>query len=132
MRHGVPILVCHAFIGFNDHTPTEAGLVRLERLIRHAEKRGIITVFENTEGEEYLDAVMNRFESSPALGFCIDTGHEMCYNRSKDMISLYGKKLCATYLNDNLGITGNELLFLTIHICCLLTERQIGTELHED
>lgn len=111
-RYSVPIMVCHAFIGFKDHSPTEIGLLRLERLVLHAEKRGIIVAFENTEGEEYLDAIMKRFDSSPALGFCIDTGHEMCYNRSKDMISLYGKKLCATHLNDNLGITGDEITFL--------------------
>lgn len=28
----------------------------------------------------------------------------MCYNRSKDMLALYGDRLSATHINDNLGI----------------------------
>ena len=111
-RYEVPILVCHAFIGFKDHTPTEIGLSRLEKLIRHAEKRNVLTAFENTEGEEYLAAVMNRFSDSPVLRFCIDTGHEMCYNPGKDMITLYGSKLAATHLNDNMGVTGEKITYL--------------------
>lgn len=72
--------------------------------MKEAERLGVKVAFENTEGEEYLTAVMERFKDSPAVGFCWDTGHEMCYNRSKDMLSLYGDNLIATHLNDNLGI----------------------------
>ena len=64
--------------------------------------------FENTEGEEYLTALMNAFKNDPSVGFCWDTGHEMCYNHSKDMLSLYGDKLICTHLNDNLGIRNYE------------------------
>ena len=42
------------------------------------------------------------------VGFCWDSGHEQCYNRGKDMLGLYGSKLIATHLNDNLGISDNE------------------------
>lgn len=38
------------------------------------------------------------------VGFCLDAGHEMCYNHSADMLSLYGDRLIATHINDNLGI----------------------------
>ena len=72
--------------------------------VHEAENLGVKVAFENTEGEEYLAAVMERFKNSPAVGFCWDTGHEMCYNHSKDMLSLYGDKLIATHINDNLGI----------------------------
>jgi len=56
---------------------------------------------------------MDTLFSSPAAGFCIDTGHEMCYNRSEDMIGKYGRngKLFCTHLNDNLGITGPEIFW---------------------
>lgn len=100
----VPIMVVHAFIGFEDHTPNERGLQNFEKVVREAERCGMKIAFENTEGEEYLAALMGHFAASPAVGFCWDTGHEMCYNRSKDMLSLYGDKLIATHLNDNLGI----------------------------
>ena len=47
------------------------------------------------------------------VGFCIDTGHEMCYNFSRDLIGKYGEYLIATHLNDNMGITNPpEITFL--------------------
>ncbi len=100
----VPIVVVHAFIGFNDHTPTEEGLKNFETIVKHAENKKIKIAFENTEGEEYLFALMDKFKDSEFVGFCWDTGHEMCYNRSADLLAKYGDKLIATHLNDNLGI----------------------------
>ena len=102
--HGVPVMVIHPFIGFEDHTPTQVGLDNYARIVEAAEKCGITLGFENVEGEEYLAALMKRFWDSPACGFCLDTGHELCYNEGKDMLSLYGDKLCHTHFNDNLGV----------------------------
>lgn len=101
---GTPIVVAHAFIGFEEHSPTEIGLKRFERLVDAAEKNNVKIAFENTEGEEYLAALMEHFKENETVGFCWDTGHEMCYNRFRDMTALYGDRLIATHLNDNLGI----------------------------
>ncbi len=102
---GAPIMVTHVYIGFKDFLPiTEVGLGRYGELVREAERLGVKIAFENTEGEEYLAALMEAFKDSPAVGFCWDTGHEMCYNHSKDMLALYGDRLLCTHLNDNLGI----------------------------
>lgn len=100
----VPIMVVHPFVGFEDHTPSRTGLNNFEKVVREAERLGVKVAFENTEGEEYLAAIMEHFKDNPAVGFCWDTGHEMCYNHSKDMIELYGDRLIATHINDNLGI----------------------------
>lgn len=100
---GVGIMVVHPFIGFLDHTPTRDGLDGYRPVVEEAEKRGVRLAFENVEGEEYLAALMAEFASSPAVGFCLDTGHEQCYNGGKDMLSLYGEKLCYVHLDDNLG-----------------------------
>ena len=104
VKYEVPIMVVHAFIGFEDHTPTQIGLERFGKLVKAAEQTNVKLAFENTEGEEYLAALMNEFKDSAAVGFCWDTGHEMCYNWSKDMLALYGDRLIATHINDNLGI----------------------------
>ena len=102
--NGVELMVSHAFIGFcTGMRPTEIGLERFGRVIREAERRGVKIAFENTEGEEFLAALLNAFGESPNVGFCWDTGHEMCYNGRKDMTALYGRCLLATHLNDNLG-----------------------------
>ena len=104
-RIGVPLVVIHPIAGMDRHTPNELGLVRFEKLIREAERTGMKLAFENVEGIEYLEAIMKCFSESPAVCFCWDTGHEMCYNFSEDVMARYGKKLIATHFNDNLGIT---------------------------
>ncbi len=105
---GAPIMVAHAFIGFEDHNPTAIGIKRFEKVVNSAEEKGIKIAFENTEGEEYLDALMEAFKNNKNVGFCLDTGHEMCYNRHRDMLASYGDRLIATHLNDNLGISRED------------------------
>lgn len=103
-RFDIPVMVIHPFIGFRDHTPTQIGLDNYARVVEVANKLGVRLGFENVEGEEYLAALMEKFWNEPCCGFCLDTGHEQCYNGGKDMMALYGEKLCHTHFNDNLGI----------------------------
>ena len=103
-RANVPIMILHVFIGFEDHDPTEIGLKRYGVLVDAAEKAGVKLALENTEGEEYLYALMERYGDRDCVGFCWDTGHEMCYNHSKDLLADFGSKLICTHINDNLGI----------------------------
>lgn len=113
-KHEVPIMVAHAFIGFEDHTPTAIGIDRFGQLVLAAKKAGVTLAFENTEGEEYLAALMDAFRNESCVGFCWDTGHEMCYNHSQNLLAPYGGRLVATHLNDNLGIKdhGGKITFL--------------------
>ena len=99
-----PIMVCHAFIGFDRNSPTVQGPGNFEPIIREAERLGVQVAFENTEGDAYLAALMQHFAGSRAVGFCWDAGHEKCYNDPQDMLALYGDRLLCTHLNDNLGI----------------------------
>lgn len=103
--NNVPIMVAHTYIGFYDgRTPNEQGIENYGKVITEAEKLGVKIAFENTEGEEYLAALMEHYKDNSCVGFCWDSGHEMCYNGSRDLLSLYGNKLIATHLNDNLGV----------------------------
>ena len=112
-RNGIGLMVAHAFIGFKDHTPNEAGLRNFERVAARAKELGVKIALENTEGEEYLEALMAHLRGYENVGFCWDTGHELCYNHSKDMLALYGDRLLGTHLNDNLGIRdfGGEITY---------------------
>ena len=103
-EHGIPVMVVHAFIGFNDHEPTPQGLVRYGQVVDAAGSCGVRIAFENTEGEEYLYALMEHFEGNDTVGFCWDSGHEMCYNHFQDLLARFGDRLLMTHLNDNLGI----------------------------
>ena len=116
---GVPVLVVHPFVGFDRHDVTEIGLERYGRVVAHARKQGIRIAFENVEGDEFLQALMNHFREDATVGFCWDTGHEMCYNRSVDQLALYGDRLICTHLNDNLGISdpqGNITWLDDLHV----------------
>lgn len=101
----VPVLVVHTYIGFApSEGPTQSGIENFRRIVEAAALKNVKIAFENTEGEEYLDALMRAFGSYENVGFCWDTGHELCYNKGKDMMALYGERLLCTHLNDNLGI----------------------------
>ncbi len=104
-ENGVGLMVSHCYIGFDGIVNiTPEGLSRYGRIIEEAERSGVNIAFENTEGEEYLAAILENFGDRKNVGFCLDTGHELCYNFGKDLLSLYGDKLIATHINDNLGI----------------------------
>lgn len=105
-RYEIPVMVSHVWIGFdNIGEPTKAGFENFGRIIKKASEFGVKIAFENTEGDNYLYALMERFKDSVSVGFCWDSGHEMCYNYSRDLLADFGDKLLVTHLNDNLGIS---------------------------
>ena len=104
----VPLMIVHAYKGFVNHEPNQLGIDRFGKVVQEASKLGIKVALENTEGEEYLAALMNAFAGNSHVGFCWDTGHELCYNGGKDMMALYGSRILGTHINDNLGIRDFE------------------------
>lgn len=101
----IPTLVAHTFIGFDEpYIPTSTGIERYGILAKRATELGINLALENTEGLEYLNALMEALDSEKSVGFCWDSGHELCYNYGKNLLEAYGSKLICTHLNDNLGI----------------------------
>ena len=122
----VPIMVVHAFIGFEKHTPTQMGIDMFGQLVSEAARLGVKVAFENTEGEEYLYALLDAFAGEKHVGFCWDSGHEMCYNRSQDLLAKYGDRLIATHINDNLGIKDNAGVITWIDDLHLLPFDGIG------
>ncbi len=109
--NSVNIMVSHAWIGFLPEAPNDVGVDRFSRLLDRAEKLGVTVALENTEGEGYLSYLWSRLSDRTSAGFCIDTGHEFCYNIGRDMIETYGNggKLVATHIDDNLGMTGDTI-----------------------
>ena len=105
-KHGIPVLVMHTWIGFTDiPSPTKKGLETYGKIVAKAKKYGVKIAFENTEGFDHFETLMNYFNGEETVGFCWDSGHEICYNYSKDLLAQYGDRLIMTHLNDNLGIS---------------------------
>ena len=104
-KHNIPIMVVHVWIGFDpSEGPTAVGLANYGEIVKKATEYGVKIAFENTEGEEYLFALMDHFQDNDTVGFCWDSGHELCYNHSQDLLAKFGDRLLITHLNDNLGI----------------------------
>ena len=108
---GCEIVVMHAIIGFDRHTPNNIGLERFRDILLYGKSKGVKVALENTEGLEYVEYLFKNLPEDLAY-FNIDTGHEMCYNYSKDLITKFKNRLIATHLNDNMGITGSEITWL--------------------
>lgn len=114
-EYGVPILVVHPYIGFDKiENPTECGVENFKKVVERAKISGVKIAFENVEGEAYLKKLMEAFADYDNVGFCWDSGHEQCYNRGRDMLAIYGDRLIATHLNDNLGVRdyNGEITFI--------------------
>lgn len=105
----VNLVVMHTIIGFDKFTPNELGVERFGKIFDAAKQYGVTVALENTEGEVYLEALMKAYRDHPSVRFCIDTGHEMCYNESRDMITKYGDRLVCTHINDNMKVTGDHI-----------------------
>ena len=104
-RFAIPVIVMHTWIGFEyTQVPNETGLRNYGIIVDKAREYGIRIAFENTEGEEFLFALMERFQDD-TVGFCWDSGHEMCYSYGKDLLKKLGHRLIMTHLNDNLGVS---------------------------
>ena len=114
--HGIPVMVVHVWKTFDYTTvPNEIGFKNFDKLVETATAYGVKIAFENTEGEEFLAALMERYPDNDTVGFCWDSGHEMCYNHSQDLLAAYGDRLLVTHLNDNLGIRafdGNTITWI--------------------
>ena len=106
----VPIMVAHVWGGRGglSEEPNTLGLERIRKVVEEAKRLGVKIAFENTKREAYLAAVMEEFKDYENVGFCWDTGHQLCFTPEIDMMELYGDRIIATHLNDNLGISNYD------------------------
>ncbi len=108
----IKTLVCHVYIGFDTVAKvTDTGIKNFSFLIDEAEKYNLNLAFENTEGVECLYGIKEQLSHRKNCGFCIDTGHELCYNAGYDLLKDFGDKLFFLHINDNMGVTGDRVFW---------------------
>ena len=102
----IPLLVVHPWNGVDySFCPDTLCFDHFDTLVTHADQLGISIAFENLEGPEFLGALLKRYADCKRIGFCWDSGHELCYTPGYDFLQQYGDRLMLTHLNDNLGVT---------------------------
>ncbi len=102
-RYQIPLMVMHGWQGLKYTVPPVLDFSVFDRIVDYAAEKNITIAFENLEGEEYLSALMSRYDDRPHIGFCWDSGHDHCYPHKTDFLEAYGQKLIMTHLNDNYG-----------------------------
>lgn len=101
----VPTLVVHSWQGLFYTFPSEPLDFRcFDRMVSYAQEKGVSIAFENLEGEEYLCALLKRYQDHTNVGFCWDSGHDHCYPHKTDFLKHFGDQLIMTHLNDNFGL----------------------------
>jgi len=104
-EYQIPIAVVHGWQGLEYTFPdTPLDFSVFDRIVDHAAKRSVSIAFENLEGEEYLQALIARYDRLPHIGYCWDSGHDHCYPHKLNFLESFGSKLIMTHLNDNLGL----------------------------
>ena len=101
-RYEIPVIVVHLTDGSTPPPPGELGIDRLRRITRRAEALGVALAIENLRSAETLRFTLARL-TSPAVGFCYDSGHECCRTPDEDFLSEFGNRTIAVHLHDNMG-----------------------------
>ncbi len=105
----IPIMVVHSSQHFDtSRAPTEAGFRNFTALVAYAASKNVRIALENMEREIFIFALMEHFHNHPNVGFCWDSGHELCYNRAIPLLEHFGHRLIMTHINDNWGIRSED------------------------
>lgn len=105
-KYNIPIAVMHATIGNPTDfviEPNEHGLNCMKRIVDVARKNNVKIALENVDGSsfKYVKFLLDNIKSEN-LGFCYDLGHHQLYNSKIDMLKMYGDRLFALHIHDNL------------------------------
>lgn len=98
--HGVPVLVVHLSSGKNAPVISDAGVARFRRLMAVAKEKGVKIAYENQRKLANIALMFEIFEDEAC--FCWDVGHEECFAYGRRFMPLFGDKLVALHVNDNL------------------------------
>lgn len=102
-RANVPIVVMHISSGYTPPPISKIGRDRFKSLIEHASNKNVKIAFENLRIPSYLKWAMDTFKDNDYVGFCWDIGHENCFTKGIEYMSLYGDQLLCTHIHDNFG-----------------------------
>lgn len=113
-RHNIPKIVFHTCPDFpNPPAPNNLLLDSVEEILKFAESAKIILAVENIRRKEYVDIILEKFDSE-YLGFCYDSGHDFIWSdKPIEILKKWGHKLAATHLHDNLGSDDDHLIPFT-------------------
>jgi len=106
--YGINQAVVHLSSGWNSPQVNDLGTARYDQLVNHAIKKGVKVAFENLRKLANVAYAMERYSNNSEVGFCWDSGHELCYTKQVEFLPIFGDRLCCVHLHDNLGILSGD------------------------
>lgn len=111
-HYGVPVMIVHLSSKENAPCVNDIGHERFDRLVNHAGEVGVKIAFENQRKLANIAFAFEQYGDLPQVGFCWDTGHEACFTLGREYMPLFGKKLIALHIQDNMCEYNKDLHLL--------------------
>lgn len=111
-HYGVPVMVVHLSSGDDAPCVNDIGHERFDRLVDHAGEAGVVVAFENQRKLANIAFAFEVYDRLPQVGFCWDNGHEACFADGREFMPLFGKKLRALHVHDNMKVHNQDLHLL--------------------
>ncbi len=105
---GIPAMVVHLSSKENAPCVNDIGHARFDRLIERAVKNNVTVAFENQRKLANISFVMELYRDIPQVGFCWDTGHEYCFTKGREYMTLFGDRLAALHIHDNEAVYNGD------------------------
>ncbi|MBQ2734502.1 MAG: sugar phosphate isomerase/epimerase [Clostridia bacterium] len=100
---GIPTVIVHVSSGWEPPEITDLGLSRFDELVLYATERKVTIAFENLRMIGNLAYLADRYRKMEYVRFCYDCGHEHCYTKTIRWMDVFGKRMVATHIHDNMG-----------------------------
>ena len=98
-KYEIPTLVLHVTAGATPPRPNKRGYERFVQVFERAKALGVEIACENIRPYGNLAFILEQF---PESGFCWDVGHENCSGDARQFMPMFGDKLKALHIHDNL------------------------------
>lgn len=98
-KYEIPTIVLHVTAGHTPPRPNERGYTRFIKVFERAKELGVEIACENIRPYGNLAFILEQF---PEAGFCWDVGHEACSGDSVRFMPMFGNRLKALHIHDNM------------------------------
>lgn len=105
-KYHIPIAIMHANEGNPSRLvlpPNEHGIKSMLRILEVAKNENVKIALENVDkpNSDRFTYLLDNIKSDH-FGFCYDVGHHQLYNPELDLLGMYGNRMMAIHLHDNL------------------------------
>ncbi len=111
-RYDIPAIVVHLSSGDDAPCINDIGHERWDRLVYRAGELGVNIAFENQRKLANLAFVMEIYKELKHVGFCWDNGHEGCFTPGREFMPLFGDRLMALHVHDNMNRYNEDIHLL--------------------